>query len=42
MRPREKWRSALMQMTLLIEHNAHARGDHEDDERQLSLKKTEE
>lgn len=31
-----------MQMTLLIEHNAHARGDHEDDERQLSLKKTEE
>lgn len=26
-----------MQMTLLIEHNAHARGDHEDDVRQLIL-----
>ena len=37
MRSREKWRSALMQMTLLVEHNAHERGDHEDDVRQLSL-----
>lgn len=26
-----------MQMTLLIEHNAHARDDHEYDVRQLSL-----